>query len=435
MALLLLAGAGYAYYKTAQEAEQNYSLDIDLEGKTAITLLPLELTSGLLQSSLSTITFLDGDYVSISKQLQARVDAVIELNPWLSGWIAKAKDDTELKLWYDPTGQDRTPHPLQVLEPGIIPLTRHTKYQQYHDLCSDFDVKVPTTAQLVGKNTPLWKIRVIPDAAAPTTQFAVVVSMSHVLGDAHTFYKLYGMLSTTGDIAALNPIRHPQFHDQAVQRLGKDECYYLNKSNPTMWEKRGDGNDDDPTEILIFTIKNEWLQTRQQELEGDDVDPTTILLSQFFQWIEPTVGFLAHPLRESLPILGDLDAGNYQNPIPYTSMDYATPTLIQESLQTGKRSSHNSQPLPKWSLRQNSTYAFGVDWARFSNIRFGIKHIPLFDTHDLQCIPRKLSGFVLFQVNSKSNGEQQLGAFCVVKKSVGLKIRASGIIEDTLAVV
>ena len=94
--LLLISAACYAYYNNVKEAEQQFSVDIDLEGKTAITMLPLGLTTGLLQALLSTITFLDGNYVTLSKKLEAGVDAIIQLNPWLSGWIAQAKDDMQL---------------------------------------------------------------------------------------------------------------------------------------------------------------------------------------------------------------------------------------------------------------------------------------------------------------------------------------------------
>lgn len=439
MALLMLAGAGYAYYKNVKEAELKFCLEIDLAGKTAISLLPLELTSGLLKTSLSTITFLNNDYVSISKLLEERAEAIFQANPWIGGWIAKKTPEDELKLWYDPTGQERTPDAFFCFEPGVVPLSTHTKYDQYNDICQDFDVKVRATNFLVGKNTPLWKIRVIPDAVAPDRQFAVVVSMSHVLGDAHTFYKLYAMIST-GTIEALNPVRHTQFHDQAVEFMGKEECYYINKSNPGMWGKQdsfedGRTSSDDPHEILIFTIKNEWLQTRQEELQDATVEQTSIILSHFFQWVEPTVGFVAYPFRESLPVVSDLDAGNYQNPIPFTAADYATPNLIQESMQTGKRSSHDTQPLPKWSL-PNTSYAFATDWARFSkNKAFGVQHLPLFDTLDFRCIPRRVSGLVLFQACKTASDDEarQLGAFCIVRKSVATKIIASGIIDETIA--
>jgi hypothetical protein len=88
MAFILLAGAGYAYYKSQQDAAaaKEYPLEVDLEGKTAIEFLPLELQSPLISKSVTTITFYKGDYRKIKDQLEQRVQDILQANPWLGGW-------------------------------------------------------------------------------------------------------------------------------------------------------------------------------------------------------------------------------------------------------------------------------------------------------------------------------------------------------------
>jgi hypothetical protein len=91
MALMLLAGAGYAWYQASQQqqAQEKYPLDPNLnnlEGKIAVEFLPLEYKIGLLSNSLTTVTFYQGDYRTIVDGLRERVEDIIAANPWLGGW-------------------------------------------------------------------------------------------------------------------------------------------------------------------------------------------------------------------------------------------------------------------------------------------------------------------------------------------------------------
>lgn len=89
MVFFILAGAGYAYYKHRERsAPKLYPLDpdVDLEGKSAIDFLPLELRSPLISNSVTTITFYKGDYRVVKDRLEQRVHEILQANPWLGGW-------------------------------------------------------------------------------------------------------------------------------------------------------------------------------------------------------------------------------------------------------------------------------------------------------------------------------------------------------------
>lgn len=68
-------------------------------------------------------------------------------------------------------------------------------------------IKVPKNHDLIGKNIAMWKVSIIPDCNHPDERFALVVSMSHVAGDAFVTYKLHSMLSEEADVLELNPVR------------------------------------------------------------------------------------------------------------------------------------------------------------------------------------------------------------------------------------
>ena len=87
------------------------------------------------------------------------------------------------------------------------------------------------------KNEVLFKIAVVPIEAGangsvqsmPLQQttalpgFALVVSMNHTLGDGHTYYKLYSMLSADSDVDELDPVRVSDFEAAKTNVIGKRE--------------------------------------------------------------------------------------------------------------------------------------------------------------------------------------------------------------------
>ena len=78
---------------------------------------------------------------------------------------------------------------------------------------------VPIEAEDMDDNqvaTPLQQIITLPG-------FALIVSMNHTLGDGHTYYKLYGMLSADTDIEVLNPVRVAGFEEAKTEVIGEKE--------------------------------------------------------------------------------------------------------------------------------------------------------------------------------------------------------------------
>ncbi|KAG7343352.1 hypothetical protein IV203_021297 [Nitzschia inconspicua] len=476
MALILLAGAGYAYYKSqGNVSPEEYPLDsaICLEGKVAVDFLPLELRSPLLSNAVTTITFYKGDYRAIKEPLEQRVQEILSANPWLSGWLAKKPGDNQIKLWYDPEGKDMAPSIFTVFEPGDMPLKRDTQFVQYHDICSDYAVKVPSAAKLIGRNIPVWKVSIVPDAVEHFSRFALIVSQSQFLGDNYTYYKLFGMLSPESPVAAMNPIRHQDFQQEMEKYMGPDEAYYFEKSAPDLLDqmmenyckkKRNDvdsGNTQNKIETLLFTISKDWLdsqtqqaiideQQRQQKISSNStiaiennatatpLRPAEIVLSWWFKLSGADIGLYAHELRSDLDVLSENDAGTYSNPIPYTHDDFATPQLIRDSIQIGRRSGVSSEtgeriPLPR--ITTGKTFALGLDWNRhhpnttFSGTEDIVEdlHIPLLTAEELCSFSSKISCCILFTANS-----QRIGAFVVAKKEICDRILGSGIVDEDM---
>lgn len=441
--LIFLAGAGYVYYQH-HKASQNFELGegLSFDGKETVEFLPSE--HGIPKHSLSAVTFFKGDYKEVAPLLEARVEKIRKYNPWLGGFLAPPQDGSTsrngLQLWYDTEGKGALPS-FRCYPPGDIPLTQLTPYERYHAICKNHDIKVPSTDELVGKNIPLFQVHLIPDAQHPNEKFILVVSMATLLGDSHTFYALFNQLSLSMPVESLNVLRKEEYLAEALELCGQEEIQYLNKVGESdsplkalflSFDQEEDEEDSSP-EILVFRVSTTWME-QQRELNPSVSEDGCHIISWFFRLLQPDVGLLSNSLREFLPSVDNLDAGNYQSPVPLIDQDYELPHHIETCLKTGKRHSKGKTELPK----HPESFGVAVDWARLGGAiqKFDIdkdgspytveqsNHFPLMDTQDLQVLPKGVSGLVVFRGTS-----DQLGAMCIVPKEAVDDIQDSGIMD------
>ncbi|MGK3740128.1 MAG: hypothetical protein ACI90V_006976 [Bacillariaceae sp.] len=592
MALMLLAGAGYAIYRQQQEKEptkefKDYELDPavlrffndekDDETTTStststsskigfIEFLPSELTMGQYSNSLTTITFYEGDYLKIKSELECRINEVLKVNPWLGGRLVVKPGEEDLKLWYDSECNDVPSNIYTCHEPGVIPLKRSTKYGQYKDYLPDYSVCVPSLQGLIGTNHPVFKVTVVPDVIEHHERFAIIVSQSHMIGDAHTYYKIFHMLFNskknnngnensnnnncrrminTTPVEQMNPIRRSDVKYHIEKHMGIQEASYIDKTHPNMVDEMVDmvaskidadnvvNNQKTKKKTMLFTVNEKWLKAKTKECieakkeellekhpikkekiankeeelkdevdtfsknlenqntsgdlffqddelnrpnhgtttttttrtqssgsmastnsnissinisstrsissssvnDEDEIHPTDVLLSWWFNTSDADIGLIPHHLRKKLNVLSEMDAGNYNTPIPYTKADYKTPHQIHESIKKSKRvfSEYFETPLPR--ITTGYTFAMGVDWCKLYSGRFwnnnnhnnnekyqdgstnekdnddivddGINkdlHVPFFTDHDIAVIPTKMDVCLLFTAKT---GRQQ----------------------------
>jgi hypothetical protein len=313
MALLLLGAAAYGAYVASQKAREGEELEIDLEGKKSIRLLPMEQTLGLFDTPLTTITHFDGNYLVAAKYLMERIPEIIEANPWLGGWGARAKGDNEVKLWYDETGKEVAPGTFYCFEPGEVPFTTDVPYDQLENLGKDLNierkVKIPSTPEILGKNQALWRVTVVPTADKPDSKFAVVVSMSRLLGDINTFYMLQGMLSRDMQVIRLNPVRHMGFMDSLLDRIGPEDALYIQKATETSTTWEWNKTQPEPTEKLLFLIDENWLEGHRGEVPDEEEETehgsamNAIVASWFFNTMKPKSKFRKRTLPHHIVLI------------------------------------------------------------------------------------------------------------------------------------
>jgi hypothetical protein len=457
MALTLLIAGAYAGYIAQQRAEMaKYDESIHLEGKTKVQLLMGERMD-ILEIPLTCLNWFEGDYRKVVPHLRQRMDEILKKNPFLGGWLILDKDDNvALTLFYDQTGQDLNNKDkiFQVYEPnhendqgagedisedaplmsgesehkpklaGKLALTPRTSYKDMSQQLRQAGAMLPLQHELVGKDSPLLRVSIIPDAQQPTERFALVVTMAHALGDSHTLYKIVHMLDVAkGYAQKLIVERDHAAPNRARDKMGKDAFEFLTTAlkNPPidMTEKRNE-----PTVMKVFHIKESWFTKKdrrarrgsvfaevatdyqEQDSGSSSISQNSILASWFFNLAASDIAFVGLNLRDRLDgcLVSDFHAGNYVAGIPYTPADYATPELVERSVATLKRSSCE-QELPPF--RWNNSASIALNWAHRFQTKLQLlphgegacdhlSHIVLFDAEILQKVPGRLSLCYMF---------------------------------------
>jgi hypothetical protein len=491
MPFLLVIGAAYACYANADK-QKKVKIDrkINLKGKTAVTLHAFEKEMSILELPIATLSFFQGDYKTAALNLERRCEEILRVNPWLAGWLLPMPD---VKIIYDKTGQDRPPGYFTVYEPGIIALQHDTPYEFYSEELKG--AIVPGNTLLIGQNKPIWKVAVIPDADEPNTKFAVLVSMSHAVGDAHTYYKIYNMLNMHVAVETLNPVRVANFTAAVHRNLGEAETSFVHDLIGGGSGKNADTEakaqaaaviaklaldtsvsseeGEEPTEaqspllrsfvqhqqethakknvMKMFYVDEEWVLRRKGRrgsvFEADDtastnatvVSANSILSSWFFRVNQAAVGMLMMNLRHRLPDcnITDSDAGNYVHALVCSEQDFATSVAVQHTtLRLGRMDDESLQ----FDTHRNASMC--VNWATFYREELFVAedckqtvHLPIYNTAILQYLPAEVSAINLFTARcaGSNGGGRRAGAFVVCQEAVWKEIQHSGIVADMIA--
>lgn len=482
MALMIpLAIATYSYYKHRESF--NGEPEFELEGKTALELLPSEREHFLISVPQSTVTFFDGNAKQAAEIIKKRVDGILDKSPWLGGRLHV--EGGELKLWYDETGKDRAPNIFRLVEStSEVTLSRDTPYAEYSEALSDSFVRLVNDI-VEKKDEPIWKVTLIPDAKEPQTRFALVFSMSRVAGDPYTLNKVYSMLSTDKPFVKLNPVRKQDFMSAAEEVMGKEEASYLkNVSSNPLWELV----QTEKPHVHVFYISEQWVkqqklllklkmnarswtwvnrakqkvtartnkccwgilpesfsQSAVQDVEeavsdSDDISDSSftvheMIVSWFWRTIDAKIALMGCNMRNSLVGLAMEDAGNYQGYIPLTPNDFATPELVHKSRIRARRVGADRQNkqtiLPK--LSWDTTFSFAndamIEFSEIKGIGKQVLHLPFVSSNLVHALPKTLSAFQVFTAGE----DGKLGAMVLATPSVQEVIESCGIVKETIA--
>jgi hypothetical protein len=152
----------------------------------SVKLLYMETTKVAIQLiAVSAITFYEGDVHSELDFVKRKVQEIVKLNPWLLGKLVG--HDKEYHLLFNNSYESLRHDTFAYIEDSSL----HPKLDGnvIAEKLVQYCVKI--AVQCINKDEPLFRVTLFKIS---DTKLALLFSLSHTLGDGHTFYTLYGML-------------------------------------------------------------------------------------------------------------------------------------------------------------------------------------------------------------------------------------------------
>jgi hypothetical protein len=318
--------------------------------------------------------------------LTKRVQLIIEKNPWVCSRVVKEKGSAQTlnyaadidaaKVAEDHISQSETSLSLDL---------------SYNELANALDPYLCIRSkEVVNKDGLLFKVTIIPvtkgSASLGTVLendgYGLVVSMNHTIGDGHTYYQLYQMLSDGAEIEALNPVRREGFEEakravtgDAEEKMQSSAGLVVNILGKYFGAKLFKKP---PQNLLINQIDSAWIEKQKEVAKAEETVPfisgNDALTSWFFSEMKTGFNLMLANLRgrtATLPELCSSDVGNYEANVPYFPEDVTTASLIRKSITPvdgvfrAKRAAEPATAIPGfWKMVKQDTSLI-TNWATF----------------------------------------------------------------------
>lgn len=397
-------------------------LQVALQSTRSSTVVKEELLEGEYalylrgETPITTLTWFRGDAASATKILEDRLGRILDQNRWLGGELASEK--TKVYLSFDPTEALNPGDFLTLLDRRQSPIRRQTPLERLARDCKQLLLQN-------GPTEPLFQVTVVPCRNSPKTHFAVLVALSHIVGDGHTYYKLMSMLCGGDDADESSDNIEPLIYEriattanQQAEAMGKSNYDFFAKPGPAFFINYFGGlvksRTFGPVNQCFFTlVDDEGMQAEKARVvtksngEVDFVSTNDVLTSWFLQTTKSDVGAMAINFRNRLSDHTDRHSGNYESIIIYGPKDSADPTLIRKSLDSFRRTETIQDPLPSFFKALGLSSGLITNWSSFAkpNCIPGCQeelHIPLYDAAPL--VPSGTAVMIVFRAGPKGLG-------------------------------
>lgn len=284
----------------------------------------------LRSPTITRVTFYEGR--APLEFIKGKLAEIFDANPWLQGRLSRSEKKLMLRYPRKPMDVDRFVRVVDIPElrfdMGFAELAHALR-----------DLVVKRGSACVDKAEDLFRVAV---ANISDSQFAVMVSMSHVYADGHTFYEVYKMLSSTEPVRSLIADRVYTSRDDmdAVIRGGSDALPWLSSPGFIVNVVGSTLRRRAPT-LNVFAVDRDKIGERKEEYgrknEGRFITTNDILTSALFSATACDLIFMSVNFRDRVPTLTGNHAGNYETFIAFQREDFARPELIHAALKDYRR--------------------------------------------------------------------------------------------------
>jgi hypothetical protein len=353
--------------------------------------------------SITTLTWMKGKREEAEKLVRLRVETICEKNPWLCGRLVKKGKDLYCDYPESPTPEQvgrvmNATHRLgkKCKEPKNLSSTMD--YYSACDTLSGTAMEIRKGSDCIDKDEDLFSVCLVQDAQKEDV-FAVVVSMSHVIGDGHTYYHILAMMSSNCEAKSMKFKRREGMETAVHTAMGKEEHEFMHSGS------------------LICNVICSMLCGKKPLIEAYSVDDVRIQKIMDANTVDGEAKMTRNDVLTSawgvatgarvllMPLnwrgknrLGydNDEAGNYEGALAFGPEDYASPKLVRKSLMSGPPHYKRSvgKPLPKGLGAMRCSLSMCVSWVfdHFSELSIeGCEQIVHMPHSDVNMIPFELA--------------------------------------------
>jgi hypothetical protein len=353
-----------------------------------------EKTGLMNDASVSTLTFYSGR--ASESWLRTRVGEIVRQNPVLAGRLVSSPAGPQVEYCEDPGGTASALCFAVVDGPAAAAIVPATGYDDLAMACKPYTAK--SGRECLDKPASdatgsLFRVTLFQQQDG-AHKSALLVSMPHVLGDAHTFYRLYAMLDKSANPAELSARlcweRQRDFLTRKAGLFDADAVACIQSA------AAGEGfarNFKTPVKHVLYDVDAKCIEERKRVESTRHPDVTwvstnDIITAWYFAQRAAAANLMVMNLRprlRELMNLNDENMGNYQDSLLYGPLDGTLPHQIRLSLSSQATSGvlKGFSMLPGADeLRQGGT-ALVTNWSCFYvEVELGecqhLMHMPIY---------------------------------------------------------
>lgn len=343
-----------------------------------IKLMKDEYGGLMMEEGIATISFYEGEFAPAVETLKAQFAKVVAANPWLTGRLAYNKEGgMVLQHSMTPSGADVDSlfMSTSASEAGAFKLSPSSPYQKIcRDMYASKKVVVQNGYEVVGKKLPVALLTLSESEAG---KFALIFSLSHVVGDGKTYYEVFKMLQPGAAITSLKMERMMNWAEANRDIFGRKEmewsdstsaqCMYECAMMPLMC-----GCSAAPRCVAFHLDQDRVAAAKKAaSAEGDVPYVTTndILTSGFFTACGSRIGIMGLDTRGRMEGIEKDLAGNYATALTMDPGTFSTPAKVRKMLTTTPYQT-TMMPLPSccgWFVgRESAKFAMATNWSTFA---------------------------------------------------------------------
>ena len=339
-----------------------------------------------LDPGITTITYFDGSIEDVAPKIKDRFRAAVDANPWLAGKLVYSRKPRRLQLVYPAraTMSDDALEALFHVNPPGLELHAGMPYTTLGTAAASATVQ--NANPIFNKPRRIARLTLTADPRARTSKFALVLSMSHIAGDGYTYYRILNMLSSTGKIASLNPMRKTEAIPGMADAIGREAWRFLRSAAHGCNALRGIVSGRKARAIAYYIDAAKIDALKAEAISGGEVDfvsTNDILTASFSNFIDARVSMMAINFRNRLRGIEDTDAGNYESVVFYDKAGYTRPATVRKCLLAGPPYVGWSRALPGFFEGALCRLGLITNWASFAEeLVIGdceaLLHLPLY---------------------------------------------------------